>query len=148
MKRTFANKKTALAGLACGLLLLSACATSTVNTEAGSSDPSSLVEARAMARWDALLSGDLAAAYEYLSPGFRSSVSSLQYQRSILLKKVKWTSAEIIESKCEETICNVEILLGFTVYGALPGVSKFEDTEQIYETWVLVDGKWYLVPEK
>lgn len=101
-----------------------------------------------MVRWDALLSGDLAAAYEYLSPGFRSSVSSLQYQRSILLKKVKWTSAEIIESKCEETICNVEILLGFTVYGALPGVSKFEDTEQIYETWVLVDGKWYLVPEK
>ena len=58
--------------VACCLLLLQACAT-TQTTE-------SLIEARAMGRWDALLSDDLAGAYEYLSPGFRSSVSSLQYQ--------------------------------------------------------------------
>ncbi|MCW8925429.1 MAG: hypothetical protein OQJ84_04155, partial [Xanthomonadales bacterium] len=100
------------------------------------------------ARWDALLSGDLAAAYEYLSPGYRSSVSLLQYQRLILLKKVKWTSAEYIESDCEENSCNVKIMLGFTVYGALPGMRTFTDTQDIEESWVRVEGQWYYVPPK
>jgi len=121
------------------VLLLSACA-ATIDTQ-------SQLEERATARWDTLLSGDLAGAYQYLSPGYRSSVSSLQYQRSILLKKVKWTSAEYIEHKCGEAACKVRILLGFTVYGALPGVKSFEDTQEITESWVLSKGEWYLVPE-
>ena len=52
-----------------GLLLLSACASNTVKT--------SSIEERASARWEKLLSGNLAEAYEYLSPGYRSSVSSM-----------------------------------------------------------------------
>ena len=124
--------------MVCGLFLLTACATTEVSKER--------LEDRAMGRWDALLSGDLAAAYEYLSPGIRSSVSSLQYQRSIVAQKVRWTSAEYVESECEETICSVTILLGFSVYGALPGVKSFDDTDNVSESWLLVDGVWYFVP--
>ena len=58
---------------ACALLLVSGCATVVPDED--------LVEQRAMARWNALLSDDLAGAYEYLSPAFRSSVTSVQYQR-------------------------------------------------------------------
>jgi hypothetical protein len=86
--------------------------------------------------------------YEFLSPGFRSSVSSVQYQRSILLRKVKWSGARYIESECTETTCKVKISLDYIVYGVVPGVESFEGTQQIEESWVQVDGNWYIVPKK
>ena len=129
-----------LTGLCCSLLLLSSCAITTPTDES--------VEERAMARWDALLSGDLAGAYEFLSPGFRSSVSSAQYQKSLLLKRVAWTNAKYIESECTETTCKVSILLGYTMRGGLPGVKSFDGNEVINESWIQSDGKWHLVPDQ
>jgi len=120
--------------------MLSACAT-TVSTE-------NQIEERATARWDALLSGDIAAAYEYLSPGYRSSVSSLQYQRSILLRQVQWTGAKYIDNECAEEICKVRVSVGYRVAGALPGVQVFEGTTGIVESWVMIDGLWYYVPKE
>ena len=141
MLKFFMNRRSMLvAGLYCSLVLLSACAT-TMSTE-------NIIEERATARWETLLSGDLAGAYEYLSPGFRSSVPSLQYQRQLLLNKVKWTGAHYIESDCTETTCKVKISLDYTVYGAIPGVKSFDGTQEIEESWVKVNGTWYFVPDK
>jgi hypothetical protein len=126
--------------VAIGLMLLSACATSI------SVSPESQIEERATARWEALFSGDLASAYEYLTPGYRSSVSSLAYQRSVLLKRVAWTSAKYVENACEESVCKVKFEVGFTVSGALPGVKSFKGSQIIEESWVLIDGQWYFVP--
>jgi len=47
-------------GLYCILLLLSACATTAQTGDT--------IEKRATARWDVLLSGDLAGAYEFRNP--------------------------------------------------------------------------------
>ena len=139
MLKFFSDRRGMLfSGLCCSLLLLSSCAT-TSRTE-------NTIEKQATSRWDAILSDDLAGAYEFLSPGFRSSVSSAQYQRSVLLKRVKWTAAQYIESQCTETTCKVKISLNYALYGALPGVKSFEGTETIEESWVLVDGNWYFVP--
>ena len=140
MKFFIGRRSLVVLGLCCSLLLLSACAT-TPSTE-------NVIEKRATARWDTLLSGDLAGAYEFLSPGFRSSVPSLQYQRQLLLNKVKWTGAQYIESDCTETTCKVKISLDYTVYGAIPGVKSFDGTQEIEESWVKVNGKWYFVPNK
>jgi len=137
----FANKRLIVnLGVVCSLLLLSACASSV--------SKGNTVEKRVTERWDLLFSGDLAGAYEYLSPGYRSSITSMQYQRSILLQPVKWTSATYKDSVCEETVCKVKISVGFTVYGALPGVKSFSDVQDIEESWMLVSGNWYLVPEQ
>ena len=128
-----------LSALCCSLLLLSAC-TSTMKSGDN-------IEERAMGRWDALLSEDVEAAYEYLSPGYRSSVSSTQYQRAVLLQRVRWTNAEYRSSQCDETVCNVNVLVGFTIYGALPGVKSFSNASNVSESWVLADGQWYFVPD-
>ena len=125
-------------GTVCGLFLLSACAT------IESAEKS--IEVRATQRWDTLLSGDLAGAYEYLSPGIRSSVSSLQYQRSILSQQVQWTGARYIGSECEDSTCTVRISLDYAISRALPGVKSFKGTRTVKESWLLVDGTWYLVP--
>jgi len=127
-------------GLYCILLLLSACATTAQTGDT--------IEKRATARWDVLLSGDLAGAYEFLSPGYRSSVSSLDYQRSLLTKQVKWTGARYIESECTENTCKVKISLDYALYGALPGVRSYTGTQAVNESWVLTGGNWYLVPGK
>ena len=140
MNKLCNNRQVRLIGIACSFLLLSACA--------ASMSKESRVEERATARWEALLSEDLAGAYEYLSPGYRSSVSSLQYQRAILIKPVKWTSAKLKEVQCEETTCTVKLAIGFTVYGALPGVRSYAGTSDVDESWVLVSGNWYLVPKE
>ncbi len=129
-----------LPGFYFGLLLLSACATTTGTKQS--------IEERAMARWDTLLSGDLAGAYEFLSPGFRSSVPSAQYQKSLFLNRVEWTHARYIESECGETTCKVSILLAYTLRGGLPGVSSFEGSDRVEESWILSGKNWYLVPKQ
>jgi hypothetical protein len=129
-------------GLAAGLSLsiLAGCATMMPAEQ--------VVEKRAMARWDALIKRDYAEAYKYLSPGYRSGVSVDHYEKSFIYKKVKWTSAKFIESKCEEKTCKVRISLGYTVYGAVPGVKAFKSREPIEESWVRSGGSWYILPEK
>jgi hypothetical protein len=120
------------------VLILTGCATSTPKAPD--------IEERATARWETLLAGDLGGAYEYLSPGYRSSVSSIQYQRSILLKRVQWTGVKYKSSECTEFTCDVMFLLDFRVAGAIPGVRSYDGKKDIVETWILSDGMWYLVP--
>ena len=120
-------------------LLISACAATRPSEQ--------VVEERAMARWSALLGDDLTGAYEYLSPGYRSSVSVKNYQRALLLKKIKWNDAKFIESECEETTCKVKISLNYTAFGAVPGLKSFNGIQSIEESWVLVDRNWYMVPD-
>jgi len=126
--------------VACGVLMMSACATVV--------SPEIKIEDRVNARWKALLSDDLAGAYEFLSPGFRSGVTSVQYQRSLLLKKVRWISADYLSNECGEDTCNVKVSLGYKLYGVLPGVKSFEGTQTTEESWVKADGQWYYVPEQ
>jgi hypothetical protein len=102
----------------------------------------------AQERWDTLLSGDLNAAYQYLSPGYRSSVSSIAYQRQVLTQKVQWTGAEYIGSDCLESSCKVQISLDFSLISVLPGVRRFDGNHTIEENWVKTEGKWWFVPEK
>jgi hypothetical protein len=140
------NHKARNSLLLLGLLLLSACATTTTEPEVSTAPQVSSIEERSTARWNAVFSGDLSGAYQYLSPGFRSSVSSMQYQRSILLKPVQWTSAKYMESNCQETTCDVRFQVGYRVVGALPGVKSYEGKQDVHESWILIDGLWYFVP--
>jgi len=136
----FCSRIALVAGSICTLLLLQACA--------GMATTEETIEKRATERWESLFNDDLEGAYEFLSPGYRSSVSSKQYQRTLLLQKVQWKDARFIESDCAETSCKVKISLDYTVYGAVPGVSSFDGTQQIEESWVKVNGDWYFVPKK
>jgi hypothetical protein len=143
MKYILVNKYMKTLMVACSLLLLSACATTT--QEAAREDNS--IETRAQARWNAILQDDLTAAYEYLSPGYRSSVSLVQYIRLILNKQVSWTGARYVGSECDETLCEVTIALDYSLVGVLPGVKSFDSTKNIGEAWLFVDGEWYYVPK-
>lgn len=139
IKLNFNSRDVLLLVLSAATIWLSACMTT--------APTSAVIEQRATARWEAVLSDDIDVAYEFLSPGYRSSVSLKQYHRSLLLKQINWTAAKYVESDCGETACNVKILLDFTIYGAVPGAPTFDSKQTIEESWVLVNGSWYLVPK-
>jgi hypothetical protein len=122
----------------CAVSLLSSCAAMGKKTES--------IEERVNGRWAALFANEIERAYGYLTPGYRSSVSLQQYQRSIENRKMKWTSADYIKSNCDENTCVVQVKVGFTLYGALPGVKAMNSSQYAHETWILVDGTWYMVP--
>ena len=125
-------------------LLLSACAGTGANTKTEPMD----IESRAQARWDTFFAGDLNATYMFFSPAYRSSVSSLQYQKSVLTQRVQWTSAEITDSDCSENACKVRISLKYSLVAVLPGVPRFDGSQTVEENWIKSDGEWWFVPEK
>ena len=122
--------------------LLSACVTSESRPE------KEKIENRAQARWDALLSGDLETAYGYFSPGYRSSVSLIDYGVELRMRRVHWTSATYKEHSCENKTCDVKFLVGYKIVRALPGVPTFESQSTVDERWIQTDGQWWYLPQK
>ena len=121
-------------------VLLSACAT------APPSD--TVVRERAQAHWNALLAGDFDSAYGYLSPGYRSSHSRVDFEIGVRSRKVRWESAEVQEASCEADVCMVTTLVGYKVRGAVPGVSSWSNRKDVQEKWIRTDGQWWLLPDK
>ena len=103
---------------------------------------------RAQQRWDALLAGNVKKAYGFLSPGYRSKETLEEYQRKIVYQRVRWTSADYIESDCSENTCKVQINVGYKVAGALPGVKVYVGKRMVTENWIETEGRWWYVPNK
>ena len=61
--------------------------------------PEDAVRERAQARWDALVKGDVKAAYAFLSPGSRAVLTSESYASSI--RAGFWKSAQVNRVVCE-----------------------------------------------
>lgn len=123
------------------IALLSGCATT------GTSSPQEQVEQRAQQRWDLVLDDDLNAAYAYFTPGYRSGMSSNAWQRTMLARRVAVTAAEVTGSECDEDTCEVSVLAGYSVHGAVPGVDRYDGETTVTEDWLRVDGQWFYLPE-
>lgn len=121
-------------------VLLTACAA------APASQPQSLAE-RAQARWDALLAQDFEKAYQFLTPGTRSSISMIDYTVAFRLRRVQYNSARYLDEECLDNACTVRMNMGYTLHNALRGVPEFKGKSTIKEKWVRVDGNWWFLPE-
>jgi len=108
--------------------------------------PEAAVAERAQERIDYLLAEDYAAAYEYLSPGYRSGVSLADYQRKVLTQPTRWTAAQVGRSECSEDACKLKISVDYTIFGAVPGASRFDSKAAYEEDWVRLDGTWFHIP--
>jgi hypothetical protein len=115
-------------------LVVSACA----SVGAGGS-PEKVVEARAKQRWDLMMKGDMAGAYEYLSPASKASLPKASY-----LKRTGggryWRTVTMEKVECAQDTCKVLMVL---VYDLSPDVKNLR--REIVETWILDEGAWWLV---
>ncbi|MCB1634998.1 MAG: hypothetical protein KDI37_12515 [Xanthomonadales bacterium] len=151
-------KKSLFPRYAAGLLALSVlagCATtgpnegrtgSTVTTPMAPADASKVVMERAQSRWQALIDHRFADAYGYLTPGYRELVGSDEYQGTMGSRPVKWEHAEVSEAKCEGEICDVKVMMRYSLTMPQPGVGRVGSFTIIDERWLVVDGQWYYLP--
>ncbi|HEX7917668.1 MAG TPA: hypothetical protein VF497_18095 [Rudaea sp.] len=124
-----------------GLLLL-------LTAGCGSKDSAELVGQRAVERWDLLAGKHAVKAYDYLSPGYRSTHTLEQYVAFIATARMQWKSAKVDSVQCESDICTAKL----TVVAILPGAviqrpSDMEYPAPVVEKWVRSDGQWFFLPD-
>jgi len=104
------------------------------------------VEARAKQRWDLLITGKAADAWDYLSPGYRTTVDRQRYGDDMRNRPTRWLSAAVDRVECEdESTCKVVVKVD--IEAVVPGRSGgVMTTGWVTENWLRIDGAWYLVP--
>jgi len=96
-----------------------------------------LVTQRVKARWDALIRGDLDAAYAFESPGTRQTMTLERFKR--ITRKEGFRSASIDKMECDTMHCDVRLIVVFDV-DKVKGLRTTID-----ESWVIENGQaWYV----
>lgn len=111
-------------------------------------DPAEAVRQRAGERWDLLASHQAVKAYDYLSPGYRSTHTLEQYIAFVATASVRWKSAKVDSVQCEDEVCKVKL----TVISIIPGSAvkrptDLEFSSPVEEKWISGEGQWYLLPD-
>ena len=140
--RTAPAARQLLTGLLLGtlsLLLMAACTEPPLDE---------VIAGRAQAHWDALLAGDYEAAYEFLSPGYRSAFTVADYRAEFQSRRVAYTSAQYQSHECEKDVCTVKVKLGYRVQRPAPGLKEWESRSFVEESWIRSDGEWWFLPQQ
>ena len=96
-----------------------------------------VVKERAQARWDALVGGDLAKAYGYLSPTSRSTMKLEQFEGGI--KKGFWKSVKVEKVECESSVvCEAHLSIEYEYRGQMTKTP-------LKETWLKEGSTWWYV---
>ncbi|MBN8726613.1 MAG: hypothetical protein J0H15_02780 [Xanthomonadales bacterium] len=130
--------KPLVAVVAAALLLALAGCTNTA-------DPDN-VDRRAVERWNYLIEHKAEQAYDYLSPGFRTTQTREDYAAAMNNRPVQWKEARFKSKECEEERCKVEVEVGYAVPLAALGGKPTTASSNRSEVWILVDNHWYYLP--
>jgi len=97
-----------------------------------------VVAERAQERWQFLMKGDLAGAYQFLSAGSRAT-TPLDLYKAKFKPAILWREAKVGKVDCEAEICKVMMLITYDV-------KKMKGIETpIDETWIIENGSaWYV----
>ncbi len=96
-----------------------------------------VVKERAQARWDALVSGDVAKAYGYLSPVTRSTMKLEDYSGGI--KRGFWKAAKVEKVECpSSTLCEAHVSIDYEFQGR-------RTKTPLLESWLKDGSTWWYV---
>ena len=110
--------------------LMAACAT--VNPRSSQD----LVRERAQARWNALVQGDVKAAYEFFSPGSRTTLSLADFASGIRLGF--WKAVVVDQVECGAESCEVRTTIEYDHRGM-----RVKTPHR--ETWVREGSNWWFL---
>lgn len=128
----------AVAGLAALLFALPGC------TDTASPDN---VDRRAVERWNYLIEHKAEQAYEYLSPGFRTTQTREDYAAAMNNRPVQWKEATFGSKECDAERCTVRMNVAYSLPVAAAKGRVTSNERIVTETWILVDGTWYFLPK-
>lgn len=103
-----------------------------------------VVKERAEARWQALIKGDLDAAYAYLSPGSKAATPIAAYRRQI--RPGLWRAVKIDSVECEAELCSVKLQLTYDIPRGPMSPKPYTGLETpVAERWVIENGSAWFV---
>lgn len=109
-----------------------------IGVDSAQEDKQKFVAQRAHERWQLLIKGDVASAYEFLSPGSKATMPLEVYKAR--LKPGMWVRASVEKVDCEkQEICHVVVVVDYDAR-QMKGIQT-----QLPETWVIERGSaWYV----
>lgn len=109
---------------------LAACAA--ISVDSAPEEKAKFVAERAEARWQLLIKGDVAGAYQYLSAGSKAATSLDVYTAKI--KPGMWREAKVEKVDCEKEICKALLQITYDAK-RMKGIQT-----PLVETWVIESG--------
>ena len=99
-----------------------------------------------MERWNFLIAHQGEKAYDYLTPGFRSTQDRETYATAMNNRPLQWKGVKFKRKECDADRCKVEIDVTYLLI--MPGAASkpVESTSTQTETWILVKGEWFFLP--
>ncbi len=141
--------------MAIGLLMAGCTTQATKSDQAAANDGApavsdsakKIVEKRAVERWSLLIAHKAEQAYDYLSPGFRATKKRDDYAAEMNHRPVRWQKVIPYSQQCDKPdVCVLNMQVDVDV--KMPGIGKdVSSVGFVTETWILVRGKWYLLPD-
>ena len=102
---------------------------------------------RAQELRELLIAGELEEAYEYYSPGYRSTHSLIDFGVQERTRRVRYTSVNYQSHECDESRCIVKFDMGYRVATPVPGLSYYDGTSLVEDTWIKTQGEWWYLPK-
>lgn len=143
--------------LASAVMLLAACATTSSGGRGKAAEnPEEVITERALERWASLIKRDPATAWNYLSPGYRSTHPQKKYAEDMSNRPVRWGKVEAyvpddgtktVECVDAASSCSIRLKVHFKIASHLIGVGNIESWNVVRESWIKIKGQWYMVPE-
>jgi hypothetical protein len=118
------------------------CATQIRELKADSSPEAkrAVVRERAEARWQAIVKGDFAAAYGYMSPASRQTISATAFDERMRNAQFRQGMIEAVD--CQGETCRVDVRMTYEHRSVKGGI-----TTPAQETWIIANGQaWYVWP--
>ena len=104
------------------------------------------VDRRSVERWNFLIAHQAEKAYDYLTPGFRTTQTRDVYATAMNSRPLQWKSVKFKRKECDADRCKVDVDVSYSLN--MPGVTgkPVESNSIQSETWILVKGEWYFLP--
>jgi hypothetical protein len=139
---------------AIGVLATLSAACATLTPDSPNDEKVKIVKQRAEARWHAIIGKDFAAAYEYMSPATRATVTPAGFKT--VASRIDYQSIKVTDATCDGGTCKVKLVLTYNANAAINSAvarKGFDSAEikgintPLEESWVIDKGQiWYVWP--
>ena len=107
------------------------------------------LEKRSVERWDLLIAHKAEKAYDYLTPGTRTTETREKYAADMNNRPVHWQSVTYIDRKCDDPdACTLQLQAAFSVNMSARMGQDVQSVTLLWERWIRVNGQWYYLPER
>ncbi|MDR2012547.1 MAG: hypothetical protein LBQ20_05810 [Rhodanobacter sp.] len=105
------------------------------------------IDRRVVERWDYLIAHQAEKAYDYLTPGVRTTRTREDYAGAMNNRPLQWKSVKFNRKECDGDSCTAYVNITYEL--KLPSTGRTtQSTRELAEKWILVQGEWYYLPDK